>query len=122
MRRIGILTGGGDVPGLNAAIKAFVWRLLEEPCECEVLGLRRGWSSLLNIIPDDGADNSQWITPLNRLNTRAIDRAGGTMLHTSRINPAISRIEHIPPHLEAEKGAPDERGRYDLTRAAMRVI
>ena len=121
MKRIGILTGGGDVPGLNAAIKAFVWRLLEDE-ECEIVGLRRGWAALTNIIPDPSADNSAWIMPLNRANTRAIDRTGGTILHTSRINPEISKAEHIPPHLEAEKGEPDERGRYDLTRAALRTL
>jgi 6-phosphofructokinase 1 len=120
MKRIGILTGGGDVPGLNAAIKAFVTRMLDEPCE--VLGLRRGWASLLNIIPDPSADNSDWILPLNRVITRPIDRAGGTILHTSRINPAISRREHIPAHLDSQKGAPDERGRYDLTHEALKVI
>ncbi len=118
MKRIGILTGGGDVPGLNAAIKAFVWRTLDEPCE--VIGLRRGWQSLINIVPD--ADNSQWVLPLNRVNTRAIDRTGGTVLHTSRMNPAITRPEHVPSHLESEKGQPDERGRYDLTRAAIRTL
>ncbi|HYR27215.1 MAG TPA: 6-phosphofructokinase, partial [Thermoanaerobaculia bacterium] len=122
MRRIGILTGGGDVPGLNAAVKALVWRLLDDPCDCEVIGLRRGWASLVNIIPERDADNSEWFTPLTRLNTRAIDRTGGTVLHTSRLNPAISRAEHIPAHLESEKGLPDERGRYDLTSAAMRVL
>ena len=120
MKRIGILTGGGDVPGLNAAIKAFVWRMLDEPCE--IIGLRRGWGSLLNIIPDPNADNSAWILPLNKVLTRAIDRTGGTILHTSRINPSISKAEHIPPHLVQERGEPDDRGRYDLTRAAMRVV
>ncbi|HET7433265.1 MAG TPA: 6-phosphofructokinase, partial [Thermoanaerobaculia bacterium] len=121
MRRIGILTGGGDVPGLNAAIKSFVWRALETE-RFEVVGLRRGWASLLNIIPDASVDNSAWVTQLNRANTRAIDRSGGTVLHTSRINPSISKPENIPAHLQATKGAPDERGRYDLTRAALRVI
>jgi 6-phosphofructokinase 1 len=120
MKRIGILTGGGDVPGLNAAIKAFVWRMTDEPCE--IIGLRRGWAALLNIVPDVSADNSQWMQPLTRLLTRPIDRTGGTILHTSRINPSISRVEDIPPHLLSEKGAPDERGRYDLTAAALRVI
>jgi 6-phosphofructokinase len=120
MKRIGILTGGGDVPGLNAAIKAFVWRMLDEPCE--IIGLRRGWASLVNIVPDAGADNSAWMLPLTRVLTRAIDRTGGTVLHTSRVNPAITRREHVPPHLEASLGAPDERGRYDLTAAALRTI
>ena len=120
MKRIGILTGGGDVPGLNAAIKSFVWRLGDEGYE--ILGLRRGWSSLLNIIPDRNADNSDWLMPLNRLNTRTIDRSGGTILHTSRVNPAISRAEQVPPHLMVEMGRPDERGRYDLTQPALRVL
>ncbi len=120
MRRIGILTGGGDVPGLNSAIKAFVWRLAGEGHE--IIGLRRGWASLLNIIPDPEADNSAWVIPLNRASTRSIDRSGGTVLHTSRVNPSISRPEQIPQHLVSEKGPPDERGRYDLTSAALRVI
>jgi 6-phosphofructokinase 1 len=121
MKRIAILTGGGDVPGLNAAIKAFVGRLLDHD-GYEILGLRRGWAALTNIIPDSNADNSAWVTPLGRINTRSIDRFGGTMLHTSRINPSISKLEHIPEHLLATKGEPDERGRYDLTGAALRVI
>ena len=120
MKRIGILTGGGDVPGLNAAIKAFVWRMLD--ANHEIVGLRRGWASLLNIIPEVGADNSAWITPLDRYNTRVIDRSGGTVLRTSRVNPAITKPEHVPVHLESEKGQPDERGRYDLTSAALRVL
>jgi ATP-dependent phosphofructokinase / diphosphate-dependent phosphofructokinase len=118
-KRIGILTGGGDVPGLNAAIKAFVWRMDHD---YEIIGLRRGWASLLNIVPEAGADNSEWTMPLNRLNTRSIDRAGGTVLHTSRVNPSISKGDLVPVHLRGEMGAPDERGRYDLTRAALRAI
>jgi 6-phosphofructokinase 1 len=120
MKRIGILTGGGDVPGLNAAIKSFVYRLDDEGHE--IIGLRRGWSSLLNIVPDPAADNSAWIMPLNRLNTRAIDRSGGTVLHTSRINPSIIKPENVPPHLASQLGEPDKRGRYDLTKAAMRTL
>src|SRR5881275_783427 len=120
MKRVGILTGGGDVPGLNAAIKSFVYRFEDEGHE--IVGLRRGWSSLLNIIPDPLADNSAWITPLTRRNTRVIDRAGGTRLHTSRVNPSITKPEDIPPHLASQLGAADKRGRYDLTSAALRVI
>ncbi len=120
MKRIGILTGGGDVPGLNAAIKAFVWRLADEGHE--IVGLRRGWASLLNIIPEPNEENSAWMMPLNRQNTRAIDRSGGTILHTSRLNPSITKPEAIPRHLESQKGAADERGRFDLTAAALRTI
>ena len=120
MKRIGILTGGGDVPGLNAAIKSFVYRLDDD--DHEIIGLRRGWASLLNIAPDRDADNSAWIMPLKRRNTRAIDRSGGTVLHTSRVNPSITKPEQVPSHLAAEKGQPDARGRYDLTAAVLRVI
>src|SRR5437763_12108874 len=120
-RRIGILTGGGDVPGLNAAIKACVYRLLDDE-QYEIVGLRRGWAALINIIPDLRADNSAWILPLTRYNTRVIDRAGGTVLHTSRVNPTILKPEQLPRHLESEKGELDEHGRYDLTKAALRVI
>lgn len=117
-KRIAILTGGGDVPGLNAAIKAFVWRLLEDD-RFEILGLRRGWASLINIA--DVADDDAWVTPLTRANTRAIDRTGGTVLHTSRVNPAITKPEALPEHLRGRFAA-DERGRYDLTSVALRTI
>jgi ATP-dependent phosphofructokinase / diphosphate-dependent phosphofructokinase len=119
-KRIAILSGGGDVPGLNAAIKSFVWRMTDEGHE--VLGLRRGWASLLNIVPEPSADNSAWMMPLSRRNTRAIDRSGGTVLHTSRVNPEIAKPEDVPAHLQRELVAPDERGRYDLTHPALRVI
>ena len=59
-KRIGILTGGGDVPGLTAAIKAFVYRLLDDE-QYEIVGLRRGWAALINVIPDPSADNSAWM-------------------------------------------------------------
>src|SRR5438034_5601073 len=120
MKRIGILTGGGDVPGLNAAIKSFVWRLADD--SHEIVGLRRGWAALLSIVPDPNADHSAWIMPLNRLNTRAIDRSGGTILYTSRVNPELSKPEHVPAHLRGEMGKPDARGRVDLTDAALRTI
>src|SRR5690348_2661285 len=85
--RIGILTGGGDVPGLNACIKAAVNRVAAEGHE--VLGIRRGWGGLLNFNPDDpGAERSECFEPLDHLAVRTIDRSGGTILHTSRTNPA----------------------------------
>ncbi len=99
MKRIGILTGGGDVPGLNAAIKAFVWRMTDEPCE--IIGLRRGWASLVNIVPDASADNSAWILPLNRLLTRA-DR---------------SHRRHDSPHL-AHESVDQPPGRHPAASSA----
>ncbi len=119
-KRVGILTGGGDVPGLNAAIKAFVWRMRE--AGYEVLGLRRGWASLLNIVPFHGADNSSWILPLTRENTRTIDRSGGTVLHTSRINPAITSPDAIPEHLRDSAPPPGPNGKVDLTAAALKTL
>ena len=119
-KKIGILTGGGDVPGLNAAIKAFVWRLLDDD-RFEILGLRRGWASLINIVPEESADNSAWIRPLTRATTRTIDRTGGTILHTSRVNPSITKPEAMPAHLRGSVEL-DSRGRYDLTDVALRTI
>ena len=119
-KRVGILTGGGDVPGLNNAIKAFVYRM--EEAGCEVIGLRRGYAALLNIIPFHGADNSAWILPLTRANTRTIDRSGGTILHTSRINPALMQPEAVPEHQRDSMGPPNPDGRVDLTRAALRAL
>jgi 6-phosphofructokinase len=119
-RRIAILTGGGDVPGLNMAIKGFVGRM--EEAGYEVIGLRRGWASLLNIVPSDGADNSEWLVPLTRASTRTIDRSGGTMLHTSRINPAMLKRESVPVHLRDRSVPIDAGGLLDFTAAALETI
>ncbi|HEY9421322.1 MAG TPA: 6-phosphofructokinase, partial [Thermoanaerobaculia bacterium] len=119
-KRVGILTGGGDVPGLNAAIQQFVWKMEEEGYE--VLGLRRGWAALLHVEPYHQADNSAWLMPLSKANTRTIDRSGGTILHSSRINPALTQIDAVPEHLRgrAHKTLPD--GRLDLTDAVLDVL
>ena len=117
MKRVGILTGGGDVPGLNAAIQQFVWRMEEEGYE--VLGLRRGWAALLHVKPYHDADNSSWLVPLTRASTRTIDRSGGTVLHSSRINPARVKPEDEPPFLR--EGRSDDMPR-DHTGHALRVI
>ena len=119
-RRIGILTGGGDVPGLNMAIKGFVGRM--EEAGYEIFGLKRGWDALLNIVPSPQADNSAWLVPLTRANTRTIDRSGGTVLHTSRINPAIMKPEEVPEHLRGRETGCDAGGRLDLTSAALEVL
>ena len=83
-KRIGILTGGGDVPGLNAIIKTVTYRGSED--DIEVIGLRRGWEALTHLNLDDPASKSHYLIPLNRENTRIIDRRGGTVLHSSRTN------------------------------------
>src|SRR3989304_4516949 len=84
-RRIGILTGGGDVPGLNSVIKSVTYRATE--LGAEVLGIRRGWEGLTHVQPGEALD-PDYIRVLDRKNTRTIDRTGGTILHTSRTNPA----------------------------------
>lgn len=84
--RIGILTGGGDVPGLNPCIKAVVNRA--QDADWDVLGIRRGWGGLLNYNPDNPESHDEWIQPLTKNTVRTIDRYGGTHLHTSRTNPA----------------------------------
>jgi 6-phosphofructokinase len=119
-KRVGILTGGGDVPGLNAAIKMFVWRMRE--AGYEVVGLRRGWAALLNIVPFRDVDNEKWMLPLTRANTRTIDRSGGTVLHTSRINPAITSPDGIPAHLLEAAPPPGPDGKVDLTAAALEAL
>jgi 6-phosphofructokinase 1 len=97
-KRIGILTGGGDVPGLNAVIKSVTYRSSEN--DIEVLGLRRGWEALTHLNLADPASRSRYVIPLNRENTRTIDRRGGTVLHSSRTNP--SKMQKLPDHLAAK--------------------
>src|SRR6201982_4022757 len=98
-KRVGILTGGGDVPGLNAVIKSVVYRGGE--IGCEVIGIRRGWEGLTHVDLQDPASKTRYILPLNRDNTRTIDRTGGTFLHSSRTNPA--KMKQVPAALEAQK-------------------
>jgi len=112
-KRIGILTGGGDVPGLNAVVKSAVGRLVEGGCE--VVGIRRGWAGLLHWSRETGADNSEWVRALDKVATRALDREGGTFLHTSRTNPALLSAERVPERLRALGRASDAAGRFDFT-------
>jgi 6-phosphofructokinase 1 len=95
-RRIGILTGGGDVPGLNSVIKGVVYRGAE--VGIEVIGIRRGWEGLTHVNLADPNSKERYILPLNRENTRTIDRTGGTFLHSSRTNPA--KMKSVPEHLQ----------------------
>jgi 6-phosphofructokinase len=114
MTRIGILTGGGDVPGLNSIIKSVVYRGWE--MGWETIGIRRGWRGLTHLGPE-GASDAEFVVTLNRENTRAIDRSGGTILHTSRTNPAGMKQDRLPEHLDPAlmAGLQTEANRYDLT-------
>jgi 6-phosphofructokinase len=115
--RIGILTGGGDVPGLNPCIKAVVNRVIDDGHE--VLGIRRGWGGLLSTEPDDPMSVKDNTLPLNRNVVRAVDRSGGTFLHTSRTNPGRTRPSDLPDFLrERTPGEPP----WDFTDHVLRVI
>src|SRR5215831_11871611 len=118
-KRIGILTGGGDVPGLNSVIKTVVYRGSE--IGCEVIGIRRGWEGLTHVDLRDPASRSKYILPLNRENTRRIDRTGGTYLHSSRTNP--SKMKKLPPVLEGQGFEPTpSKTTYDVTPAVKKNI
>ena len=118
--RIGILTGGGDVPGLNPCIKAVVNRA--ENAGIEVVGIRRGWGGLLNYNLDDPTSNAEWIEPLTKNDVRTIDRHGGTHLHTSRTNPAKVRADMMPSFLEGKFEYKGERKQADCTPHGLRVL
>lgn len=104
--KIGILTGGGDVPGLNSCIKAVVKRASDEGHT--VLGIRRGWAGLLNYNPDDETGISTCVTDLDNNIVRTVDRTGGTFLHTSRINPGRVHMDDLPQFLRETEGPQKE--------------
>jgi 6-phosphofructokinase len=118
--RIGILTGGGDVPGLNPAIKTVAYRGEDEGHE--VVGIRRGWMGMLHYNRDDPESHERFILPLNKANTRTIDRTGGTFLHTSRVNPSRVLPEKVPAFLKPEEQEPDEEGFLDFTSHVLKNL
>ncbi len=117
--KIGILTGGGDVPGLNPAIKAVVNRASD--AGHQVIGIRRGWAGLLNFNLDNPGDHDLWIEPLDPARVRTIDRFGGTHLHTSRTNPARVKPDDVPAFLKGRFPTGDN-GTVDCTPHVLRVI
>jgi 6-phosphofructokinase len=117
--RIGILTGGGDVPGLNPCIKAVVNRATANGWE--VIGIRKGWGGLLNYNLDDSESQADWIEPLNMQIVRTIDRRGGTHLHTSRTNPQKVRAKDLPAFL-ADKYTFGDNKTVDCTDYTLRVL
>src|SRR5690606_10866245 len=108
-RSIAILTGGGDVPGLNPAIRAVTIRAIREGYK--VIGLRRGWGGLVDVIRDNDADNSNNFQILTEEIVNRAGRTGGTFLHTSRTKPSSVKKSSVPPHLRDQYS--DEKN--DLT-------
>ncbi|WP_202817488.1 6-phosphofructokinase [Ornithinimicrobium sp. CNJ-824] len=115
--RIGILTGGGDVPGLNPCIKAVVNRVHEEGHQ--VTGIRRGWGGLLSTDLDDPASVAENLVDLDPVGVRTVDRTGGTFLHSSRTNPGKVKTGDVPDFLA---GAVERDGPHDLTPHVLKVI
>ena len=119
--RIGILTGGGDVPGLNSVIKSVVYRATD--LGYEVVGIRRGWEGLTHQrrMPDL---DPEYVRVLDRINTRTIDRTGGTILHSSRTNPRKMRASALPSWLDPKtiSGKQTAEGVYDLTDHVLETI
>jgi ATP-dependent phosphofructokinase / diphosphate-dependent phosphofructokinase len=94
---IGILTGGGDVPGLNPAIRAITIRALRDGYK--VIGIRHGWGGLVDYSREKDADNTDHILPLSEAIVNRAGRTGGTFLHTSRVRPSNLPLDRVPPHL-----------------------
>lgn len=113
---IGILTGGGDVPGLNPAIRAVTIRALREGYQ--VIGIRRGWAGTIEIIRDEQADNSDNYTILTEEVVNRAGRTGGTFLHTSRTNPSSVSKGSVPEHLR-DKYTEEKN---DLTEEALKNL
>ncbi|HAN17069.1 MAG: phosphofructokinase [Bacteroidetes bacterium GWC2_33_15] len=114
--KIAILTGGGDVPGLNPAIRAVTIRALREGYE--VIGIRRGWAGLVNLIRDKKTDNSEWYQVLTEIIVNKSARSGGTFLHSSRTNPEKVSKSDVPDHLKDKYN----KEKNDLTPEVLKNI
>ena len=117
-RRIGILTGGGDVPGLNASSSRS--RIAPPSSASTSCGIRRGWEGLTHQQPGPELE-ARYVVPLDRVTTRTIDRTGGTWLHSSRTNPRKMKAAALPPHLDADARRADARRRGPLRHHARRA-
>jgi 6-phosphofructokinase len=121
-KTIGLLTGGGDVPGLNPAMKAVVYSALEY--DYRVIGIRRGWAGLLNYNLDEPSTHDYYTRMLQRDDVRTIDRTGGTFLHTSRTNPGNVKAKSIPDFLKNSTYGRQisEDGTMDYTDYVLKVV
>ena len=118
--RIGILTGGGDVPGLNPCIKAAVYYATD--AGHEIIGIRNGWGGLVCFNPDDSQSHEKNTITLTKTNTRTIDRTGGTFLHTSRTNPGKVKLQEIPEFLKSAYAQTPKEKTCDCTKHILRVL
>ena len=120
-KTIGLLTGGGDVPGLNPAMKAVVMSALENGYR--VIGIRKGWGGFLGYNLDEPATREYYVRELQATDVRTIDRTGGTFLHTSRTNPGKVKAKSVPDFLRNSswgKELPDAT--FDYTPYVLKVI
>ena len=113
--RVGILTGGGDVPGLNPCIKAVVERV--SGAGHDVVGIRRGWGGFLAYNSDDPSSVDKAFMPLDKHAVRTVDRSGGTFLHTSRTNPSNVKTADVPSFLSVDGDGP-----HDLTPHVLKAL
>ena len=122
MKTLGLLTGGGDVPGLNPAMKAVVFSALDNGYR--VIGIRRGWAGLLNYNLDEPSTHDYYVKELHSNDVRTIDRTGGTFLHTSRTNPQNVKLKNVPDFLKNSSMGKkvDEEGTMDYTDHVLKVI
>ncbi len=119
-KTLAVLTGGGDVPGLNPTIKMVVRRAVD--AGWRVIGFRRGWAGPLRYRHDDPASWGQWVIELNKQMVRKIDRTGGTFLHTSRTKPGRVRPEHLPEFLNPDDFPSNEDGTLDTTSKVIETL
>jgi 6-phosphofructokinase 1 len=119
-KRIGILTGGGDAPGLNSCIRAIAFSVTDT--DHELIGIRRGWAGLLEFNLDDEDSRSKHTIKLTKSVVRTIARTGGTFLHTTRTNPANVSKDRVPLFLRSSREAESGRESLDFTPHILQVL
>jgi len=118
--RIGVLTGGGDVPGLNSCIRALTYRAIDDGHE--IIGIRQGWEGLVRLQPGDPESEKEWLQPVSKEKVRTVDRFGGTFLHTSRTNPIRVKRSDLPDHLKSHHAGGDPSETVDVTNDVLRTL
>jgi ATP-dependent phosphofructokinase / diphosphate-dependent phosphofructokinase len=103
-KRVGILTGGGDVPGLNMCLKSLVYRLID--VGFEPIGVRKGWEGLIHYNPADPSSYSEYFIELTKNMVRPIDRTPGSFLHSSRLDPRQTPQNMVPEYMRTTSNGP----------------